>query len=326
VAAPIRVGVLGCANIAWRRTLPAFEASTTATVVAVASRDPRKAERFAVRFGAAPVVGYTALLERTDVDAVYLPLPTGLHAHWVTEALRAGKHVLAEKPLATTASEAAGLIDLAAERDLVLMENRMFAYHTQHEEVRKLVANGELGELRTMHAAMTIPPLPDDDPRYRAELGGGALLDVGFYPLHAALLLLAEPLRVVGADLYRHPERDVDVRGAVLLRDANGVTAHLTFGMEHSYRTAYELTGSQARLVLERAFTPPSWWQPVLRIESQDRVEHRTLPADHQFLASVNAFTAAVVDGTRPRDHLRTAVRGLELVDAVREFHHKGQI
>ncbi|MBA8923858.1 NDP-hexose-3-ketoreductase [Kutzneria viridogrisea] len=317
--------MLGCANIAWRRTLPAFAESSTATVVAAASRDPHKAERFAVRFGCAPVVGYSALLEREDVDAVYLPLPTGLHARWAADALRAGKHVLAEKPLATTASEATELISLAEQRDLVLMENRMFSYHTQHEEVRKLVANGELGELRTLHATMTIPPLPEDDPRYRAELGGGALLDVGFYPLHAALLLLTEPLEVLGADLHRHPERGVDVRGAVLLRDANGVTAHLTFGIEHSYRAAYELSGSQARLVLERAFTPPPSWQPVLRIEAQDRSECRTLPASPQFLNSVNAFTAAVLDRTRPRDHLRTTLRGLELMDTVRAYDHKGR-
>jgi NDP-hexose-3-ketoreductase len=318
VAAPIRVGVLGCADIAWRRTLPAFAESTTATVVAVASRDPLKAERFAARFGCAAVTGYSALLDREDVDAVYLPLPTGLHVHWAAEALRAGKHVLAEKPLATTAKEATELIALAGQRDLRLMENRMFACHTQHNAVRELVSNGELGELRTLHATMAIPRLPDGDPRYRADLGGGALLDVGYYPLHAALLLLSEPVEVLGADLYWHPEHNVDVRGAVLLRDGNGVTAHLTFGFEHSYRTAYELVGSAGRLVLERAFTPPPSWSPVLRIETPNRVEHRVLSPSHQFLSSIDTFATAVNDGKPLDEHLWTTVRGLELIDAVR--------
>lgn len=318
VAAPVRVGVLGCAGIAWRRVLPAFAESAAATVVAVASRDHEKARRFADRFGCAPVTGYAALLACEDVDAVYLPLPTGLHAHWAAEALRAGKHVLAEKPLATSASQAAELIALAGERDLRLMENRMFACHTQHDAVRKLIADGELGELRAMHAVMAIPPLPAGDPRYRADLGGGALLDVGFYPVHAALLLLSEPFEVLGADLHVHEEYGVDVRGAVLLRDGNGVTAHLTFGFEHSYRTAYELTGSKGRLVLERAFTPPQSWNPVLRIETSNRVEHRTLPASHQFLSSIDAFAAAVRDGVPLHGHLQTTLRGLDIMDAVR--------
>ncbi|CAM3350654.1 Gfo/Idh/MocA family protein [Kibdelosporangium persicum] len=318
VTNPVRFGVLGCADVAWRRTLPAFAESATATVTAVASRDKDKARRFADRFECETVLGYDALLDRSDIEAVYIPLPTGLHHEWCAKALRAGKHVLAEKPLATTHQQAAELAGLARETGLCLMENRMFVQHTQHDAVRKLVANGELGELRVFNSTMAFPPLSAQDVRYRPDLGGGALLDAGFYPLHAAMLFLAEPLEVLGANLRRDPVSGVDVRGSVLLRAGDGVTAHLTFGFEHSYRSHYELWGSRGRLTLERAFTPPPDFQPVIRVERQDGTEQITLPPSHQYRDTIDAFTTAVRDGVPLDAHLETAVRGAALMDAVR--------
>ncbi|WP_084960246.1 Gfo/Idh/MocA family protein [Thermoactinospora rubra] len=316
---PVRMGVLGCADIAWRRTLPAFAASDRVEIVAVASRHRDKACRFAQRFGCQAVTGYDALLERSDIEAVYIPLPTGLHAEWCAKALEAGKHVLVEKPLAATHREASGLVALADRFGLCLMENRMFAYHSQHAAVRELVAAGAIGELRVFGSTMAVPPRPAEDIRYRPDLGGGALLDVGYYPLQASLLFLAQPLAVIGAALHVDPAHGVDVRGSVLLGAADGVTAHLTFGLEHSYRSGYELWGSRGRLILERAFTPPATWQPAVRIEQQDRVEVRTLPPFDQFRASVDTFAAAVRDGVPVREHLRLALRGAALMDAVRQ-------
>ncbi|MDT0610821.1 Gfo/Idh/MocA family protein [Streptomyces lancefieldiae] len=314
---------MGCASIAWRRTLPAVLASEHVDLVAVASRDTATAERFARRFGGAAVTGYDELLARPDVEAVYVPLPTGLHAHWCARALRAGKHVLAEKPLTASHAEAAELAALAAERGLCLTENRMFAHHPQHETVRQLVEEDAIGALRVMHATMAFPPLPAEDVRYRADLGGGALLDAGYYPLQAAMLLLTEPLEVLGADLPVDPDRGVEVRGDVLLRDARGVTAHLVFGFDHGYRSSYELWGSKGRLVLERAFTPPESWQPVVRVERQNRVEELTLPAAHQFRSSLEHFAAAVRAGGGLDTHLAAAVRGAALMDAVRRTAHR---
>ena len=200
-AVPLRLGVLGCASIAWRRTLPALAAQPRLRLAAVASRDPAKAGRFAERFGGEPVVGYERLLERDDVDAVYVPLPAALHAPWVERALRAGKHVLAEKPLATRCSDARRLVALADELGLVLAENFMFTLHSQHVQVRKLIGDGVIGEPRMLTAAFAIPALPPDDMRYLSEVGGGALVDVGGYPLRTASMLLGDRLEVVGTTL-----------------------------------------------------------------------------------------------------------------------------
>jgi dTDP-3,4-didehydro-2,6-dideoxy-alpha-D-glucose 3-reductase len=314
----VRIGVLGCADIAWRRVLPAIVAEPRIRLVAVASRDAAKARRFTERFGGEPVAGYEPLLDRGDLDAVYIPLPTGLHARWAVRALRRGLHVLVEKPLATSRAEAAVMLDTARAADRRLMENFMFLHHGQHQEVRRLVAAGEIGELRSFSCAFGIPPLPAGNVRHRADLGGGSLLDVGVYPLRAARLMLGPDLDPVGAVLRTDPELGVDVAGHVLLTTPTGVTAELSFGFEHAYRSSYALWGSAGRIVLDRAFTPPPTLRPVLRLEKQDLVQEFTLAADDQYGAVVRSFAAAVLDKVPPRDGEEDLLGMSDLVDRVR--------
>jgi NDP-hexose-3-ketoreductase len=178
----VRIGVLGCADIAWRRMLPAMATVPGISIAAVSSRSPEKARRFADEFGAQPYTDHEAVLTSDDIDAVYLPLPTGMHADWAKKALAAGKHVLCEKPLTVTYPQAAELVAEAGRAGLRLMENFMFLHHSQHEEVRRTLTAGTIGELRTVNAAFGIPPLTPTDVRYDPALGGGALLDVGVYP------------------------------------------------------------------------------------------------------------------------------------------------
>ncbi|MEV0387462.1 Gfo/Idh/MocA family oxidoreductase [Nonomuraea sp. NPDC050643] len=295
----LRIGVLGCAEIARRRLLPAFARTPGAEIAAVASRDPGKAAEVAGLYGCRAVHGYDALLAREDVQAVYVPLPAALHAPWVEAALRAGKHVLAEKPLTTDHATTRALLDLARSSGLVLMENVMFVHHAQHAVVRRLVAEGAIGRVRALHSAFTIPPLPGGDIRYRADLGGGALWDVGVYPLRAASLFLGPGLEVAGATLSSGGH-DVDVSGAALLRAPGGVAAQLTFGFEHAYRSMYELWGADGRITVERAFTPPADHRPVLRLERRAGVEEISLDPDDQVVNTVSAFVAAVREGVSP--------------------------
>ncbi|WP_372666779.1 Gfo/Idh/MocA family protein [Amycolatopsis kentuckyensis] len=292
---PLRLGALGCSSIAARRTLPALAGVAELELTEVAARLPQKAVDFARRFGVI-ASSYDELLDSPDVDAVYISLPTALHHEWTRKALLAGKHVLCEKPLTLTLDQAEDLAELAAKQDLVLRENFTFVHHPQHAKVRELLDGGRLGELRTFTASFGIPPLPARDIRYQPSLGGGALLDVGVYPLRAALFLLGPELRVTGAAL-KFDGTGVDVAGHALLTSASGVTASLDFGFQHSYRSRYELWGSAAALSLDRAFTPPPGRQPVLRIEEQDHVEELWLPPAHQFELSLRSFAVAALAG-----------------------------
>jgi dTDP-3,4-didehydro-2,6-dideoxy-alpha-D-glucose 3-reductase len=314
---PVRVGVIGCADIAWRRGLPALVADPLVEVTAIASRELDKATRFTDRFGGVPVAGYAALLERDDVDAVYVPLPAVLHAEWIDRALRAGRHVLAEKPLTTDRKRAEELFRLSEERGLLLMENFMFLHHPQHRHVADLIADGAIGEVRSFSAGFTIPPKPRDDIRYQADVGGGALLDIGVYPIRAAGLFLGTRLEVAGAVLRHERSRDVVLGGTALLATEQGVTAQLTFGMEHSYTNGYEFRGSTGRLWLNPVFTPPSTHRPVVNIERQDHYEQITLRASDQFAGSIHAFATAVLDGKRPEEWTTNSLSQASLVDAV---------
>jgi predicted dehydrogenase len=317
--APVRIGVLGAAGIARRRMLPAFAAVPGVEVAVVASRERQRAAALTERFGGEPVEGYAGVLERDDVDAVYVPLPAALHAEWVERALLAGKHVLAEKPLTGDAARTRALLALARARGLVLRENVMFVHHAQHTAVRRLLAEGVVGRPRAFHAAFTIPELPPDDIRFRAGLGGGALLDVGLYPVRAALHLLGPGLRVVGAVLERPPGREVETSGAVLLRGPDGVTAQLTFGIGLGYRSSYEISGTAGRLCVDRAFTPPADHRPVLVLERAEGVERIALDADDQVAGAVRDFARAVREGEGPAgpDHRETLRQAL-LLDAIR--------
>ncbi|MHC0433593.1 Gfo/Idh/MocA family protein [Streptomyces sp. O3] len=314
---PVRIGVLGCADIARRRMLPAFAACPTTEVAAVASRDLDRARPLAAEYRARPVHGYAELLADDTVDAVYVPVPLALHAEWIEAALLKDKHVLAEKPVTMNLAETAALGELAQRRGLALMENIMFVHHDQHAQVRRLLAEGAIGELRSFHGWFTVPRRPAGDIRYRPELGGGALWDTGVYPLRAALHLLGPDLAVLGASFSSGPGFEVDTGGAVLLQTPNGVSAQLAFGLDHAYRDSYELCGSKGRITLDRVFTPPADRLPVAVLQGDSGADEIPLRPDDQVANTVAAFAEAVRAGSAP---YQDSVRQAQLLDAVLRY------
>ncbi len=314
---PLRIGVLGCGDIARRHTIPAIGRVAQAQLAAIASRDRAKAERFTQEFGGEPVEGYDRLLERPDVDAVYIAVPTGLHHEWARRALDAGKHVLVEKPLATCLAEAEDLVSAAVKADRWLMDGFMFLHHGQHAAVRKLISDGTIGRPRLFTSDFGIPPRDAGDVRYRADLGGGALLDVGVYTVRAAQLFLGEELSVVGSTLLRDPELGIDVGGSVLLCAPDGVFAQLSFSFQSSYRSMYAIWGSEGRMSLQRAYTPPRTFQPTLRVTRQSGVEDISLPVDDQFANLVRAFTRSVQGKEAFLPYGETLLRHMGLIEEI---------
>ncbi|RKS06883.1 NDP-hexose-3-ketoreductase [Nocardiopsis sp. Huas11] len=311
---PVRLGVVGCADIAWRRVLPAAAEASSITVTAIASRDSGKARRFAERFGCEAVTGYKALLDRDDIDAVYIPLPVGIRHDWVETALHRGLHVLSEKPLTTDASSAEFLVGEAHRLGLVLMEAFAFRHHSQHRAVARLVEEGAIGAVRSLMCEFGVPERADDDIRYRPDLGGGALLDVGVYPLGITRALLGDDLRVTGASLSFG--RGVDLGGGVLIEAPEGVTAQLGFGLGTGYRNTYTLWGETGSITVGRAFTPPPTLTPLVDLESGSHTRRIDLEPDHQFLNLLEAFA----DGVRGRAPVATdpILAQARLVDRVR--------
>ncbi|MFC4121802.1 Gfo/Idh/MocA family protein [Nonomuraea zeae] len=315
---PIRMAVLGAADIARRRMLPAMASVPEIEPVVVASRDPDRAAALAGEYGLGAERSYEAVLRRDDLDAVYLPLPNALHFPWAERALEAGLHVLVEKPLTTSRDHTARLQLLAGGRGLVLMEAMMFVCHRQHEQVRALMAG--LGTPLAFAAAFTVPPRPGADIRYRPDLGGGALLDTGVYPLRAAQHLLGPDLRVAAAVLRHDRALGVDVGGEALLLSPDGVTAHLEFGLDRPYRCRYEISGTAGRLLLDRAFTPPPGLAPTaLLTDPAGAVTKLPLAADDQFAALLRRFARAVRAGRAPAEDVEASLAQARLLHDLRE-------
>jgi predicted dehydrogenase len=326
---PIRFGVLGCSASAGRRILPALRGLAGARVVAVASRSRSRAELFATEFDCLGV-GVDDLLDRADVDAVYLSVPSEERAEWAERVLRAGKHLLCGRPMTAGAADTRRLVELAAGQGLALRENMAFVHHPQHAEVAALVAGGRIGPVRAFHAEFRIPPPPPDE-RYDPDLGDGALLDVGVYPLRAAQLLLGPGVAVASVTLRdRGSEGDSTDRsdragapsgGRVMLVARGGVLAHLEFGFESARHDRYSLWGPTARLTVERAFTTPPSWRPRVRIDEPGGAEQLDLaPADQCSLALAE-FASAVRGEDPPNapDSVAAMVETAQLLDAVRE-------
>lgn len=291
----VRFGVMGCSEFAARAMIPAMLEAGGISLVAVASRDKAKAEDYATRFGCLPLCGYEALLQREDIDAVYLPLPTGLHEEWGLACLDAGKHLLIEKSLASTKSGAGRIIHKARERKLLVVENFLFPYHSQYAWVRDRLQSRALGELALFRSTFSIPPLAAANIRYRRDLGGGALLDLGAYMAKACRLFLGDRLKLLGSSLAYDNDRGVDIRGAAMLQNERGQVAQVAFGLDSHYQCSWEFLGDKGRLLVERAYTPPPGFAPRVRLETATEKTEALLPPDNHCINMLRSFAQTTI-------------------------------
>ena len=230
--ATIRWGVLGAADIAVKRTMPAMKDAPSATLLALASRDAAKGRKVADAFGIERLYpGYDALLADPDIDAVYIPLPNQLHFEWALRAMQAGKHVLCEKPLCMTSAH---VVQLCAERDqsgMHIEEGFAFRNHPQWARVEELLATGTIGEVRAVHCTLAKQFLDPADVRNQLDAGGGALYDLGSYAISACNLVFRRaPERVVAA-MNRDPVFGTDRLTSALL-DYGDCHAAFTVGTQ----------------------------------------------------------------------------------------------
>ncbi|KAI0775201.1 NAD-P-binding protein [Trametes elegans] len=216
--APVRFGILGAARIGPDALIKPAQSHPGAVVAAVACRDAARGTKYARKHSIPKTYGgpqaYQELISDPEIDAIYNPLPNGLHFEWTMRALQAGKHVLIEKPVTDTADEARQIFALAQERGLVALEAMHSAFHPAMLRVKEIIASGELGKVKSVSAALALPSVITrffflkDDVRYEHDLGGGVTMDMGVYPLGAIRLLTgteSAPLEVTSATPAGHP-------------------------------------------------------------------------------------------------------------------------
>ena len=329
----LRFGILGTARIA-RTVIPHIQASEGAEVVAVASRSVERAQKYADELKIPQACGsYEEVLHHPDIDAVYIPLPASMHCEYALKAAAAGKHILCEKPLAISVEQAEQMIAAAQRHRVVLLDGTMWFHTSRAREMKTLVENGSLGDLRQITSAFTFPGnvLAADNVRFSRSLGGGSLLDVGWYCVGASLWMFdAVPDRVFAAAQWQHPDNvdeSVDVHMNGLMWFAENRVASFESGFTAIRRRWIEIAGSQAALVCDdftRPWNPekPRFWIHDANGESQQQIfEH---PAIERCL--VDAFCDLVRDQKIEHPWLQLSINTQRVCDALMKSARSGVV
>ena len=313
----LRIGVLGAARIAPPALVRPARQVEEVTLAAVAARDPARAQAFASKHGIPRTFpSYQALLDDPDIDAVYNPLPNGLHAEWTLKALAAGKHVLCEKPFTANAAEARAVADAAKESGLVVMEAFHYRYHPLAERMRSIAHSGELGTIRSVSASLCFPLPKFSDIRYDYSLAGGAMMDAGVYPLTCLRLLgPSEPTVVKAVANKRSPE--IDRAMSVDFSFDGGATGHLEASMWSSklLQIRAKVVGDRGELKVFNFVAPHLRNRLTLTVDGKTTRER--VQGEATYTHQLRAFAGAVLRGepfpTTPED----AVRTMTLVDQI---------
>ena len=297
---PVGWGVLGCASIALDRVIPAMAGADSARLVAIASRALPKAEQAAARLGIPKAYGsYEALLADPEVEVVYIPLPNGLHAEWTIKALRAGKHVLCEKPIAVNAGQAREIEVVRQETGRYCLEAYASRFNPVQAKAVEIARSGVLGELHFVHTVSSFLMATQDpaDVRLQAAIGGGALYDMGCYALDAQRLMVQRPPRQASATMIWSERFDVDIAGTAMLDYGDGLLGTVQWGFNVPWGGPFSVIGEAGRLTGPYGWGAPAG-EPAMLLQIGGAME-KIVVAE-----TVNGYTAEVQD-------LSEAVRGV---------------
>jgi predicted dehydrogenase len=318
----VRWGVLGAANIALKKVIPGMQKSELASVVAIASRDKDKARAAASHLGISRAYGsYDELLDDPEIEAIYNPLPNHLHVPWSIRAAEHGKHVLCEKPIALSADEARQLLAVRDKTGVKIGEAFMVRTHPQWLKVKELVASGRIGALRLVTGDFSYYNRDPNNIRSRPEYGGGALMDIGCYPIFISRWMFdAEPGEVVSL-IERDPDMKVDRMISAILRFDAGQAA-FSCSTQLVPNQTMQIFGTTGRISVEIPFNaPPDRPCRIFVDDGSDLfgggIETITFPTVDQYALQADAFSEAVRGvGTVPVP-LESAIANMAVIDAL---------
>ena len=317
----IRWGVLGYARIARESVIPAILRSHNSEFAALASRDEATLAEARARYAIPKTyVGYEALLRDPEIDAVYLPLPNSQHLPWTLRAAEHGKHILCEKPLGLTAAEVREMIAACAARGVTLMEAFMYRYTHRTRQVREIIRSGVLGEIKFIDASFRFLLNRPGTIKLQPALGGGALYDVGCYPVNFIGLIadeiagqpgsgVARPSSV-SAQCVRH--EGVDVIFSALLKYPSGLVASAHCGFNAHKRVRAEIVGTHGVLEIPETYFDDT--TPLVLISGEQRTEI-PVPASDRYAREIEDFSDAILHARPPHFSLAETLRNAGVLD-----------
>lgn len=327
----LRWGILGAARIN-ERLMPAIVGASNAELVAIASNRTGAAAETLAKYAPQQqnVRIYNdrkALLNDPDIDAVYIPLTNHEHAEWTLNAIKQGKHVLCEKPMALTVAAIEAIAIAASEQNVTVMEGFMYRFHPQHARVQELIQSGLIGDIRSLRSSFSFMMRPARMYRLveNVDNGGGAMWDIGCYAIHCARLFFdQQPLAITALSKYIESGADVTTSGIIDFGD--GKFAHFDFSFERARRCEYEIIGTKGGIKCHNVWAMPSdvpvvsWWT-----EDGQHAEEQLPPANH-FQLEVEHFSQCVLEGKAPLLSLEDAKNNCQLVVAALQSVAQQQI
>ncbi len=316
----VRWGVLSTAKIGLNKVLPAMQQGQYCTIAALGSRDGTRAAEAAATLNIPKTYdSYEALLADPEIDAIYNPLPNHLHIPWTIKALEAGKHVLCEKPIALSVTQARELADTAARfPHLKVMEAFMYRFHPQWERAKAIATSGELGEVKTIHSFFSYFNNDPDNIRNMADLGGGALMDIGCYNISLSRFIFdAEPQRVLGI-IERDPQFGTDRLTSGILDFGHG-TATFTCSTQLTGYQRAQIYGTTGRIELEIPFNAPPDRPSRIWQQQGQTINEITFDITDQYTLQGDRFAQAILNDTPVPTALTDAIANMTVIEAIVE-------
>lgn len=300
----IRVGILGCSDIARRKFIPAVMQSQQATLVALASRELDRAAFLLPPGSSVLLMTYDEMVCSPHIDLIYLSLPNHLHESWSIAALEQGKHVICEKPLGLTNNAVSRMLDAAGRHKRLLFENLMYLQHPQHTAVKQLITAGHIGKILSLRSEFAFPGPPAGDFRLNPAMGGGAFHDMNRYPLSAALFFLeGKQHTFIRGNRKTHNGLNLAFRAQSVTDAGEHFSFLLAFGQP--YRSFYEIRGEQGSIRLERAYTTPADMENKIIVSRDNREESINTQCCDHFLSTLDHVCGVIRSGIWTKEHNR---------------------
>ena len=315
----IKWGIIGTANIARCATIPGIKKADNAELYAIAGRNPEKAAKYKEEFGFEKAYGsYDELIADPDVQAVYIPLPNDIHLKWVTEALKAKKHVLCEKPLALNAREAEEMYKTAEENGVYLMEAYAYLHSPYVESLKKDIDSGIIGDLDYIESAFITQGYKEDF-RLHKEFGGGAMYDLGCYCTTMILTLIDSEPELVKA-VAEFSDLGVDFNTAAIMRFKNGVRASFNIGMILGENTNSRfdrlfIHGSKGSIRSDVEYNQEG--DVSYSIYTRDGVTERKVTVPHNYKLEIEQLGRCILNGEKPHITPEFSIKNAKLIDTV---------
>lgn len=323
----VRWGVLGCSGISKSRTIPGLLACENAELYAIAGRNEEKLKAYAEPFAPKKLyTDYQALLDDENVDAVYLPLPNGIHMEWVKKAAAAGKHILCEKPMALTEEQVREMFAAAKEHGVLLEEAYAYRHAQLVQKVKEIVDSGAIGRIRYLESKHSTFDTNRSGIRYQKGNGGGAVYDVTCYNVSLASYLFGKDPEDMSVYCGFDKETGVDVSDAVMLRYEEGVTAMLYAGLDAYRRGCYSILGETGRIDVDHKFNSSGVCH--IRVSTGARPQgaeyvdetttEYTIWVDDNYKKEIELFSDAVLNGSALTVSEEESLRTARVCDAIR--------